>query len=50
MDARENMECGACHAYEGSLEEPNPYRCKDLIFLRWWTDEIQSLETKVNPK
>ena len=43
-DADEDMECDRCNAFEACMEEPNPYKCKDLIFLRWWADEIHSSE------
>lgn len=40
----EDMECEKCSAFFSVLQEPNPYKCRDLIFLKWWTDEIQSSE------
>lgn len=39
----EDMECEECNAYMRALEEPNPYKCKSLIFLRWWADEVIDL-------
>ncbi len=41
----EDMECDKCSAFFRVLQEPNPYKCRDLIFLKWWTDEIQSSPT-----
>jgi len=41
----EDMECEKCSAFFRVLQEPNPHKCRDLIFLRWWTDEIQSSDT-----
>ena len=40
----EDLGCNECYAYKASLEEANPHRCKDLIFLRWWADEIQTFD------
>jgi hypothetical protein len=45
--AEEDMECEKCEDYKPMMSEPNPFKCKYLIFLRWWTDEIQSSEGSV---
>lgn len=47
-DIDEDMGCDECSAYHRCTEEPNPYKCRDLVFLRWLADEVHLSGEKAN--
>lgn len=40
-DIKDDLGCENCDAYQRCLEEPNPFKCKELVFLKWFADEIR---------